>query len=84
MIKTNLKWIETLTHFACFCSIQSTHFGNHEKSREGFEKLFRKLSDSTWNDAIDLIQYITKRGGVMDFQARKTKAEVRSVWSHTV
>ncbi|KDR16114.1 ferritin heavy chain [Zootermopsis nevadensis] len=60
--------------------LTSTHFGNHEKSREGFEKLFRKLSDSTWNDAIDLIQYITKRGGVMDFQARKTKAEPRNVY----
>ncbi|KAL1122762.1 hypothetical protein AAG570_003089 [Ranatra chinensis] len=29
-------------------------------------KLFRKLSDSTWDDAIDLIKYTTKRGGSVD------------------
>jgi hypothetical protein len=64
-----------------FCSTKATHFGNYEKSREGFEKLFRKLSDSTWDDAIDLIKYITKRGGVMDFAARKPEEdEVSIVW----
>lgn len=62
----------------CVCSTKATHFGNYEKSREGFEKLFRKLSDSTWNDAIDLIKYITKRGGVMDFAARKDEVQVRN------
>jgi ferritin len=51
--------------------LMSTHFGNYEQSREGFEKLFRKLSDSTWDDAIHLIKYITKRGGKMNFSARK-------------
>jgi Ferritin-like domain. len=50
-------------------------------SREGFEKLFRKLSDSTWDDAIDLIKYITKRGGTMDFSARIAEEElVRHTW----
>lgn len=56
--------------------LMSTHFGNYEMSREGFEKLFRKLSDSTWDDAIDLIKYITKRGGTMDFSARITEKEL--------
>nr|AGM32344.1 ferritin, heavy subunit [Coptotermes formosanus]AGM32405.1 ferritin, heavy subunit [Coptotermes formosanus] len=55
--------------------LMSTHFGNYEQSREGFEKLFRKLSDSTWDDAIDLIKYIAKRGGAMDFAARKPEEE---------
>jgi len=55
--------------------LMSTHFANYEQSREGFEKLFRKLSDSTWDDAIHLIKYITKRGGTMDFSARKPEAE---------
>ncbi|KAJ4435679.1 hypothetical protein ANN_18295, partial [Periplaneta americana] len=55
--------------------LMSTHFGNYEKSREGFEKLFRKLSDTTWDDAIDLIKYITKRGGVMNFSARKAQED---------
>jgi len=47
--------------------LMSTHYGNYEKSREGFEKLFRELSDSKWDLAIDLIKYITKRGGQMNF-----------------
>jgi len=55
--------------------LMSTHFGNYEQSREGFEKLFRKLSDSTWDDAIHLIKYITKRGGTMNFLARKREEE---------
>jgi len=55
--------------------LMSTHFKNYEKSREGFEKLFRKLSDSTWDDAIDLIKYITKRGGTMKFSSRKPDKE---------
>jgi len=62
-----------------FFVTQSTHFGNYEQSREGFEKLFRKLSDSTWDDAIHLIKYITKRGGKMNFSARKLD-EVRHMW----
>jgi len=55
--------------------LMSTHFANYEQSREGFEKLFRKLSDSTWDDAIHLIKYIAKRGGTMDFSARKPREE---------
>uniref|UniRef100_A0A224XW27 Ferritin n=1 Tax=Panstrongylus lignarius TaxID=156445 RepID=A0A224XW27_9HEMI len=45
--------------------LMSTNFANYEKNREGFSKLYRKFSDSTWDDAIDLIKYVTKRGGVM-------------------
>uniref|UniRef100_R4G347 Ferritin n=2 Tax=Rhodnius prolixus TaxID=13249 RepID=R4G347_RHOPR len=45
--------------------LMSTNFANYEKNREGFAKLYRKLSDTTWDDAIDLIKYITKRGEKM-------------------
>lgn len=51
--------------------LMSTHFANYDKNRAGFEKLFRKLSDSTWDDAIELIKYISKRGGSMNFNQRK-------------
>ncbi|XP_011643571.1 ferritin heavy polypeptide-like 17 [Pogonomyrmex barbatus] len=44
----------------------STHFGNYEANREGFKKLYRKLSDKSWEEAIDLIKYIAERGGKMD------------------
>ncbi|KAL6425626.1 hypothetical protein ACFW04_009630 [Cataglyphis niger] len=47
--------------------LMSTHFGNYEAHREGFKGLYRKLSDQSWADAIDLIKYIAKRGGRMDF-----------------
>ena len=47
--------------------LMATHFGNYEKNRVGFEKLFRGLSDKAWEDAFDLIKYIGKRGGAMNF-----------------
>ncbi|KAL0279992.1 UNVERIFIED_CONTAM: hypothetical protein PYX00_001424 [Menopon gallinae] len=45
----------------------SSHFKTYEKNRGGFSKLFRHLSDETWKNAIDLIKYLTKRGGRADF-----------------
>lgn len=47
--------------------LMATHFDNYNKNRPGFEKLFRGLSDDTWEDGIELIKYITKRGGEMNF-----------------
>lgn len=47
--------------------LMSTHFGNYEANREGFKGLYRKLSDQSWKDAIDLIKYIAQRGGKMNF-----------------
>lgn len=46
--------------------LMSTHFGNYEANREGFKGLYRKLSDKSWEEAIDLIKYIAQRGGKMD------------------
>lgn len=51
----------------------STSFANYEKNRPGFEKLFRGLSDNKWHEAIELIQYITKRGGEMNFNTLSNK-----------
>ncbi|XP_050438757.1 ferritin heavy polypeptide-like 17 [Adelges cooleyi] len=48
--------------------LMSSHFGNYEKNRGGFEKLYRKLSDDTWQQAIDIVKFISKRGGHMDFR----------------
>lgn len=47
--------------------LMSTHFGNYESNRAGFKGLYRKLSDNTWNKAIDMIKYISQRGGRMNF-----------------
>ena len=45
----------------------STHFGNYESNRHGFQGLYKKLSDKAWEKAIDIIKYIAKRGGRMNF-----------------
>ncbi|OAD56689.1 Soma ferritin [Eufriesea mexicana] len=45
----------------------SSYFGNYENQREGFKKLYRKYSDKMWEDAVNIIKYITKRGGRMNF-----------------
>ncbi|XP_058807317.1 ferritin light chain, oocyte isoform [Phymastichus coffea] len=47
--------------------LMSTHFGNYEANRIGFKDLYRKMSDKAWEKAIDIIKYITKRGGRMNF-----------------
>jgi len=49
----------------------SANFGTHVKNRPGFEKQFRGLSDTAWNNAIGLIKHITKRGGAHDFYSRR-------------
>lgn len=61
--------------------LMSTHFGNYEANREGFKGLYRKLSDQSWADAIDLIKYIAKRGGRMDFnQLPRFKKSVNIIY----
>ncbi|XP_029032789.1 ferritin, lower subunit [Osmia bicornis bicornis] len=47
--------------------LMSSYFGNYEDQREGFKALYRKYSDKMWEDAIDVIKYIAKRGGRMNF-----------------
>ncbi|XP_014218252.1 ferritin light chain, oocyte isoform [Copidosoma floridanum] len=47
--------------------LMSTYFGNYEANRDGFKALYRKLSDDAWEKGIDIIKYITKRGGTMNF-----------------
>ncbi|KZC05564.1 PREDICTED: ferritin heavy polypeptide-like 17 [Dufourea novaeangliae] len=47
--------------------LMSSFFGNYEANRDGFKKLYRKYSDQLWEDSINVIKYITKRGGEMNF-----------------
>ncbi|XP_076681025.1 ferritin 2 light chain [Andrena cerasifolii] len=47
--------------------LMSSHFGNYEAHREGFKALYRKLSDESWEDAINVLKYIGKRGGTPNF-----------------
>ncbi|XP_046419464.1 uncharacterized protein LOC124179303 [Neodiprion fabricii] len=50
----------------------SSYFGNFERNRMGLKRLYRKLSDEAWDDAKDLINFITLRGGEMHFDERPT------------
>lgn len=45
----------------------AANFGTFTKNRPGFEKQFRSLSDKSWQNGIELIKHITKRGGTHDF-----------------
>ena len=47
--------------------LMSTYFCNYESNREGFKKLYRKLSDEAWEKSIELIKYVSNRGGRMNF-----------------
>lgn len=51
----------------------SINFDTYTKDRPGFEKLYRGLSDSAWNKAIDVIKYAAKRGGKPDVTKIQTK-----------
>lgn len=48
----------------------ATNFGSYVQNRPGFAKQFRALSDKSWENAIDIIKHISKRGGTHDFRAR--------------
>lgn len=48
--------------------LQWANFNNYKKDREGFAKLYRQLSDETWEDAIKLTKYLGKRGVELDFE----------------
>jgi len=52
--------------------LMSTYFGNFEQNRGGFEQLYRKMSDKAWEQSIDLVKFIGKRGGHMNFRLRNT------------
>ncbi|KAJ8956767.1 hypothetical protein NQ314_006641 [Rhamnusium bicolor] len=59
--------------------LMATHYANYEKNRPGFEKLFRGLSDDTWKEGIELIQYITTRGGEMNFNLVSSEVTAEEV-----
>lgn len=41
----------------------SSHFGRDTNHRLGFQKLFRSESDARFDQAVDMIKYVVKRGG---------------------
>jgi hypothetical protein len=59
--------------------LMSSHFGNYEKNRAGFEKLYRKFSDDTWEKSIELVKFLGQRGGHMDFHLTKEESNEKQI-----
>lgn len=47
--------------------LMSTYFGNFFESRNGLKGLYRKISDKSWNEAMELSKYLAHRGGNINF-----------------
>ncbi|XP_017480770.1 PREDICTED: soma ferritin-like [Rhagoletis zephyria] len=47
----------------------STFYNSYQKNRPGFTKLYKEMSDRSFDDAIELIRHVTRRGGQVDFRA---------------
>lgn len=45
----------------------STHFNSYQKNRPGFQKLYKKLSDRSFDDTIEMIKQLSRRGGKVNF-----------------
>lgn len=50
--------------------LSSAYYNNYQTNRDGFSKLFRKLSDDAWAKTVEIIKHVTQRGGTMDFRSR--------------
>jgi ferritin heavy chain len=53
----------------------ASNFGTFKDNRPGFRKLYKDLSDKAWKNGIELIKYVTKRGGKMDFTKKYDDVE---------
>lgn len=59
--------------------LMSAYFNNYEANREGFSKLYRKLADDAWDDTLDLVKYMAKRGFNMDYNITpRRKVQIQS------
>lgn len=45
----------------------ATYFNSYQKNRPGFRKLYQDLSDRSFDDTIELIKQLSRRGGKADF-----------------
>jgi len=48
--------------------LMGTFFNSYQKNRPGFNKLYQGLSDRSFDETIDLIKQLTRRGGKVDFR----------------
>ncbi|KAM7361011.1 ferritin light chain-like [Cochliomyia hominivorax] len=56
----------------------STHFNSYQKNRPGFQKLYQSLSDRAFDDTIELIKQLSRRGGKANFNVvHESPAEIR-------
>lgn len=57
------KLIEHQLKYSMEYLLMSSHFGEWNINRKGFQDYFSKLSDASWEDAVTLTQHLIKRGG---------------------
>lgn len=50
--------------------LMATNFNSYQRNRPGFEKLYRSLSDRSFDATIVLIKQLARRGGKVDFNTR--------------
>lgn len=50
--------------------LMATHFNSYQKNRPGFQKLYQSMSDRSFDNTIELIKQLSRRGGKADFNAR--------------
>ncbi|KAF4517555.1 hypothetical protein B566_EDAN005119 [Ephemera danica] len=60
----------------------ATNYSTYSHNRPGFEKLYRGLADTAWEDAQHLISYITRRGGEVKFNGINTDNVSKKVASY--
>jgi ferritin heavy chain len=54
----------------------ASRFGTFHDNRPGFRKLYKDLSDKAWKNSIELIKYVTKRGGKVEFKEPEFKDHI--------
>ncbi|CAG2058569.1 unnamed protein product [Timema podura] len=55
--------------------LMSFTYSSATEERPGLQKLFKKQSNSLWNNAVHLIQFISQRGGILNFSEPTSNKE---------
>lgn len=48
--------------------MQANHFSRADVALPGFAKYFKEASEREWENANEFMNYVNKRGGVLDFK----------------
>lgn len=57
--------------------LMATHFNSYQMNRPGFQKLYQSLSDRAFDDTIELIKQVTRRGGSINLSKPHAQSGVQ-------